>query len=285
MGFPEPIDNARPWTRHLYRGALPLALIVWLLPLFGIAWTSIRSAEDVNRGNIWGWPADIRVVENYQEAFTESPFGHFLLNSFIITVPAVAATLAISTMAGFALAKQRFPGSNILLALFLAGNFVPHQILMVPVRDMMIGTVPLYDTRFALIVFHTAFQTGFCTFFMATFVRTVPDHLIDAARTDGAGELTILRKIVVPLVRPALAALAVLEFTFIWNDYFWSLVLVQSDAVRPVTAGLQALKGMYQTSWHVLSAAAILAALPPVVLFFLMQRHFVAGLTRSATLR
>ncbi len=83
----------------------------------------------------------------------------------------------------------------------------------------------------------------------------------------------------------ALAALAVLEFTFIWNDYFWSLVLVQSDAARPITAGLQALKGMYQTSWHVLSAAALLAAIPPVILFFLMQQHFVAGLTRGATLR
>jgi multiple sugar transport system permease protein len=279
MTFPEPIGNSHSWVRRLYRTALPVSLVVWLLPLLGVAWTSIRSPEDLSRGNFWGWPENVRFFGNYAEALTASPFGQFLLNSFLITVPAVAATLVISTMAGFTLAKHRFSGSNMLLGLFLAGNFVPHQILMVPVRDMMIGTFPLYDTRLALIVFHTAFQTGFCTFFMANFIRTVPDDLIDAARSEGAGELAILGRIVVPLVRPALAALAVLEFTFIWNDYFWSLVLAQSDAVRPVTAGLQTLKGMYQASWNLLSAAAIMAALPPVAIFFLMQRHFVAGLT------
>jgi len=104
--------------------------------------------------------------------------------------------------------------------------------------------------------------------------------VLDAARMEGASELTVFRRVVVPLVHPAMAAIAVLVFTFVWNDFFWSLVLVQSDAIRPLTAGLQALRGMYQTSWQLLCAASLLAALPPVAMFFFMQKHLIAGLTR-----
>jgi multiple sugar transport system permease protein len=132
-------------------------------------------------------------------------------------------------------------------------------------------------------VFHVAFQTGFCTLFMRNFIKQLPDALLEAARLDGLSELRIFWHVVLPLVRPALAAVPVLVFTFVWNDYFWALVLVQSDAVRPVTAGLQALRGMWIASWQLMSAGALLAALPPVLIFFLMQRHFVAGLTLGAT--
>ena len=115
---------------------------------------------------------------------------------------------------------------------FVAGNLVPFQVLMIPVRDLVIA-LRLYDTRLALILFHIAFQTGFCTLFMRNFIRDLPDALLDAARMDGAGELRLFWYVVLPLVRPAIAAMSVLIFTFVWNDYFWSLVLVQSDSVRP----------------------------------------------------
>ena len=209
--------------------------------------------------------------------------GRFILNSVVITLPAVAGALALSTMAGYALAKYRFRGSILLFAIFIAGNFVPFQILMIPVRDLVINVIPVYDTVWALILFHIAFQTGFCTLFMRNFIKQLPDALIEAARLEGIDELRIFWHVVLPLVRPALAALAVLEFTFIWNDYFWALVLVQSDEVRPVTAGLQALKGMWLASWQLISAGAIIAAIPPVLMFFLMQRHFISGLTLGAT--
>jgi multiple sugar transport system permease protein len=161
---------------------------------------------------------------------------------------------------------------------FVAGNLIPFQVLMIPVRNLMIA-VHLYDTRWALILFHMAFQTGFCTLFMRNFIQDVPDAVLDAARLEGASELRVFRAVVLPLVRPALAALAVLIFTFVWNDYFWSLVLVQSDSVRPLTAGLQSLRGMWQTAWPLVTAASIIAAIPPVVIFFLMQRHLIMGLT------
>ena len=204
--------------------------------------------------------------------------AQFILNSFVITIPAVIGTVAIASMAGFALAKHEFRGNRLLLMAFVAGNLVPFQVLMIPVRDLIIA-VGLYDTRGALILFHVAFQTGFCTLFMRNFIRELPDAVLDAARIEGAGELAVFWLVVLPLVRPAMAAVSVLVFTFVWNDYFWSLVLVQSDAVRPVTAGLQSLRGMWQTSWELVSAASIVAALPPVILFFMMQRQLVEGLT------
>lgn len=280
--FPAPIARAAPLPRALYRIAVPVSLLIWLLPLFAIALTSARSLDDLSRGNYWGWPTDIRLVQNYTSVFTHSPMGQYLLNSVFITLPAVVGTLAVSTMAGFALARYRFRGSTALFATFIAGNFVPFQVLMIPVRDLMIHVVPLYDTIWALVLFHIAFQAGFCTLFMRNFIRELPEALVEAARIEGVTELRIFRHVVLPLVRPALAALAVLEFTFIWNDYFWALVLVQSDSARPVTAGLQALAGQWLASWQLMSAGALIAAAPSVVMFFVMQRHFIAGLTLGA---
>ena len=280
--FPTPIEKLGPRANVLYRVALPAMLLLWLLPLLAIALTSARTLDDLSRGNYWGWPTDIRILQNYTEVFTRSPMGRYLVNSVAITVPAVLGTLAISTMAGFALTRYRFRGATLLFAIFVAGNFVPFQVLMIPVRDLMIHVVPLYDTVWALVLFHVAFQTGFCTLFMRNFIRELPDALVESARIEGVGELKIFRHVVVPLVRPALAALAVLEFTFIWNDYFWALVLVQSDSARPVTAGLQALAGMWLASWQLMSAGALIAAAPSVAIFFVMQRHFIAGLTLGA---
>ena len=281
--FPAPIQKSSPAKQLAYKMTLPLAVLVWLLPLFAIALTSVRSIDDLNRGNFWGWPTSFNFATNYGAVFVQSNMARFILNSVIITLPAVALALAMSCMAGYALAKYRFRGNLFLFALFIGGNFVPFQILMIPVRTLMVDVIPIYDTYWALIVFHAAFQTGFCTLFMRNFIKQLPDALIESARLEGLTELAIFRHIVLPLVRPAVAALAVLVFTFVWNDYFWSLVLVQSDEVRPVTASLQSLKGMWLASWQLISAGSIIAALPPVLMFFLMQRHFIAGLTLGAT--
>lgn len=280
--FPTPIENTSPFTRLLYKISLPIAILLWLLPLVAVMMTSIRSIEDINAGNYWGMPTSFNLLENYAAVFTSTAMAKYLVNSLMITLPAVAGAVALSTLAGYGLAKYKFKGNIWLLAIFIGGNFVPFQILMIPVRDLTIS-FGLYDTHMALILFHVAFQTGFCTLFMRNFIVGIPHELAESARVEGAGEFEIFWKIVLPLVRPALAALSVLVFTFIWNDYFWALVLVQSDEVRPVTAGLSALRGQWLASWNLIAAGAIVAALPPVALFFTMQRHFIAGLTLGAT--
>jgi multiple sugar transport system permease protein len=279
--FPAPIEHQSAAARAAYRAAVLASLLVWLLPLIAIAFTSMRSAEDLNRGNFWAWPTQFHLFDNYAAVLIRSRMPQFILNSFLITIPAVIGTVTLASMAGFALAKHEFKGNRLLLMVFIGGNLVPFQALMIPVRDLFI-TIGLYDSRWALILFHTAFQTGFCTLFMRNFIREIPDTVLDAARIEGAGELAIFWYVVLPLVRPAIAGVSVLIFTFVWNDYFWSLVLVQSDAIRPLTAGLQSLRGMWQTSWQLVAAGSILAALPPVAVFFIMQRQLIAGLTYGA---
>ncbi|MCG8416816.1 MAG: carbohydrate ABC transporter permease [Proteobacteria bacterium] len=280
--FPTPIANASKRVQVLYRVALPIALVVWLLPLIAIFFTSVRSLADINQGNYWGWPTEWQLWENYSAIFEGSPMARYLINSFVVTIPAVIGSIAISTLAGFAFAVYRFRGNILLFAMFVAGNFIPFQILMIPVRDLAVE-LGIYDSYSALISFHIAFQAGFCTLFMRNFIAALPVELIEAARVDGASELRVFWNVVLPLVRPALAALAVLIFTFVWNDYFWALVMVQGDHARPITVGLSALKGQWLASWQLISAGSIIAALPPVALFFAMQRHFIAGLTLGAT--
>ncbi|PYF84630.1 MULTISPECIES: carbohydrate ABC transporter permease [Marinomonas] len=280
--FPTPIEKRSLPFNLSYRAAVWIALALWLLPLVAVLLTSARSTADINAGNYWGIPSEWMLFENYMTVFSETPMLRYLLNSIFITLPAVFGAVALSTLAGYALAKFKFRGNVALFAAFIAGNFVPFQILMIPVRDLTIS-MGLYDTASGLILFHIAFQTGFCTLFMRNFIVGLPDELIEAARVEGVSEWQIFWHIVLPLVRPALAALSVLIFTFIWNDYFWALVLVQSDEVRPITAGISALKGQWMASWQLIAAGSIVAALPPVILFFAMQRHFIAGLTLGAT--
>ena len=279
--FPEPIQKAPFIARGSYRIILYVTLIVWMLPLAGVFLTSFRSLADINSGNYWGWPTEFALVENYTQVFTVTPMIQYFLNSLVITIPTVLGTLLLSSLAGYSLAKHRFRGNFLIFALFIAGNFVPAQILMIPVRNLTLN-LGVYDTKLALILFHTSFQIGFCTFFLRGFIKELPHELVESARIEGASEFRVYWNIIMPLVLPALAALAVLEFTFIWNDYFWALVLVQGDEARPVTLGIQALRGRWTASWHLISAGSIVAALPPVILFFMLQKHFITGLTLGA---
>ncbi|GGE95746.1 carbohydrate ABC transporter permease [Stappia taiwanensis] len=279
--FPTPIEKTSPVIRGAYKVALPVALLLWLLPLLAVALTSVRSAADITSGNYWGWPTSFNLIENYTAIFTNSPLAAYLLNSFKVTIPAVLGAIALSSLTGFALGIYKFRSNLFVFFLFVAGNFIPFQILMVPVRDLSIQ-LGVYNSIYALILFHIAFQTGFCTLFMRNFIRTLPFDLIEAARIEGVSDLRIFWYVVLPLMRPALAALSVLVFTFVWNDYFWATVLTQGAHAQPITAGIKSLNGEWIAAWHLVSAGSVVAALPPVLMFFLMQKHFIAGLTLGA---
>ena len=279
--FPRPIEQAPKHRRLIYQLLLPVSLFIWLLPLLAIFMTSIRSAKDINTGNVFGWPSSFEMFANYSGVFIRSNAGQYFLNSIWITIPTVAVSISLACLAGYALAIYRFRWSMPLFFLFIAGNFVPFQILMVPVRDLSVQT-GLYNTVTGLVLFHAAFQTGFCTLFMRNFIRALPFELIESARIDGVKEWRIFWFLVLPLVRPAIAALSVLIFTFVWNDFFWANVLTQGESAKPITAGVRSLNGQFVNNWHLVSAASLMAAIPPVAMFFLMQKHFIAGLTLGA---
>ena len=279
--FPRPIEqSSRAWQVG-YQSLLPLALIMWLLPLIAVAIFSVKPASDFTQGNYWGWPTSFEGVANYSAVFLQSDMPRYLLNSVFITVPTVIGCVALSSMTGFALGIYKFKSNIWIFFMFVAGNFVPFQILMVPVRELTLD-LGLYNTKTGLVLFHIAFQTGFCTLFMRNFIRALPFELIEAARVEGVSEWRIFWFVVLPLMKPAIAALSVLIFTFIWNDYFWAVVLTQGVESQPVTAGITSFNAQYRAAYHLMSAGSIVAALPPVLMFFLMQRHFIAGLTLGA---
>jgi multiple sugar transport system permease protein len=280
--FPKPIAQSSPFVQGAYKVILPIALIIWLLPLIGIAVTSIRPSADLAVGNYFGMPSGFAFLENYGAVFRNSNIGWYILNSFKVTIPTVIGAVGLSCLSGFALAVYKFKSNLIVFFMFVAGNFVPFQILAIPVRNLTLQ-LGMYNTTLGLVMFHVAFQTGFCTLFMRNFIKGLPFALIESARVDGVSEFKIFWHIVLPLMRPAIAALSVLIFTFIWNDYFWATIMAQSADVRPVTAGMNELKGQWKVAWELITAASIIAALPPVAMFFLMQKHFIAGLTLGAT--
>ncbi len=279
--FPTPIEKSSRTWQIGYQALVPVALVFWLLPLLAVALFSIKPEGDFVSGNYWGLPSSFSGFSNYGRVFLESEMPRYMLNSILITVPTAAGAVALSCMAGFALGIYKFKMNLFVFFLFVAGNFVPFQILMVPVRDLTLD-MGLYNTKTGLVLFHIAFQTGFCTLFMRNFIKALPFALIEAARVEGIAEWRIFWYVVLPLMKPAIAALSVLIFTFIWNDFFWAVVLTQGAESQPVTAGITSFNSQFRAAYHLMSAGSIVAALPPVAMFFLMQKHFIAGLTLGA---
>lgn len=185
--FPTPIAKQSRSRQLTYQTLLPVALILWLLPLIAVALFSIKPGSDFAAGNYWGWPSSFEGLTNYGKVFFESNMPRYLMNSVFITLPTVLGAIALSSMAGFALGIYKFKGNLLIFFMFIAGNFVPFQILMVPVRDLTIS-LGMYDSIQGLVLFHVAFQTGFCTLFMRNFIRALPFPLIEAARVEGVAE-------------------------------------------------------------------------------------------------
>lgn len=260
----------------LYVG-ITLLTLLWLLPVFAAVFTSFRTQDDITARGFWAMPKEF-VFDNFLKAWTEARVEKYLINSFIITIPALLGMLFLSSLGAYALARYRFRGNLLIYFIFVAGTLLPFQILMLPVFRLT-NYLGLFDTYGALILIHTAFQLGFCTFVLRNFMRTVPYEIVDAARVDGCSEFRIYWQIILPLTLPALAALATLEFTWVFNDYLWAIILLRSDTLRPVTAGLATLRGQYNTDWPVITAGALLATIPTLIVFIFLQRYFIQGLT------
>ena len=269
-----------PW-RVLGFAALMLVTFLWLVPFFTALITSVRTNDDLMLNGFISLPKEI-TLGNFKTAWERGGLSHYLPNSFIITLPALVLTLFLSSLSAYALARFRFRGNRLIFFLYVGGMMLPFQVLMLPVFRLT-DALGLYDTYWGLIAFHTAFQLGFCTFLLRNYMRTVPGEILEAARIDGCGEFRIWWQIMMPLTLPAIAAVATLEFTWIFNDYLWAIILLRSDDLKPVTAGLAALQGQYVMDWTVITAGALLASVPTVLVFIFLQRYFIEGLTLGAT--
>ncbi len=269
-----------PW-RTLGFILLLIATFIWLIPFFTTIFTALRDNTDIMVRGFLKLPDKVS-LNSFKVAWERGGMDHYLPNSFIITIPALIFTLFLSSLSAYALARFRFRGNRLIFFLYVGGTMLPFQVLMLPVFRLT-DALGLYDTYLGIIAFHTAFQLGFCTFLLRNYMRTVPNEILEAARIDGCGEFRIWWQIMMPLTVPALAALATLEFTWIFNDYLWAIVLLRSDDMKPVTAGLATLQGQYVMDWTVITAGALLAAIPSVLVFIFLQRYFIEGLTLGAT--
>ena len=257
--------------------ALLLFVIAWLLPVFGAFLTAFRSMDEIMDKGFWTMPEKLS-LNNFKVAWSEGNLNTYLLNSFIITIPSLLGTLFLSSLAAYALAQYDFKLNMPLYLMFVGGMLIPFQILLIPVFKLS-NFLGIYNTYWGLIMIHMVFQIGFCTFFLRNFMMTIPEELSEAARMDGCSEFKIFYRIYLPLSKPALAALGTLEFTWIFNDYIWALVLIRDNKFKPVTAGLASLKGNFITSWGVLVAGSLLATIPTIIVFIFLQKYFIRGLT------
>jgi len=201
-------------------------------------------------------------------------------------------TLFLSSCMAFVLARFSFKFNLTLLGFFLAANLLPQQALLIPLfrmfREIPLPTVmsdsgTMLNSFWALILVNTAFQTGFCTFVLSNYMKTLPKELYESAQVDGASVLRQFFQLTLPLCRPPLAALATLQVTWIYNEFFWATVLLQSGEKFPITSSLNNLRGQFFTDNNLVAAGSIVVALPPLIVFFVLQKQFVSGLTLGAT--
>ena len=258
-----------------------LLVAFWLIPIIIAVFTSAKSMDEI-MGSVRMWAPPRRwVFSNYLKVWKDVGMAHYVMNSFIVTIPSVVGALLISSLGAFSLAFYNFKANKPVLILFIAGMLIPFQMLLIPVYRFSDAT-GLLNTYAGVILFHISFQLGFCTFFLRNFMKQIPFSLIEAPRIDGASDFFIFRKIVLPLSISSMAALGVLEFTWIWNDLLWSLILLQEDKLKTVTLGLANMQGEFITDYNMVAAGSIIAAIPPLIVFLLFQRYFISGLTVGA---
>jgi len=255
--------------------------IIWMIPVIGALLASFRTNDSLIMRGFWVIPKHL-ILANYVQAWTEGQMSQFVVNSFIITIPAVLGTIFLSTMSAYALNRFHFRLSKAVYYLFVAGVLVPFQVMAIPVFRLT-NSLHVYNSYIGLIIFHMSFNISFGTFVLRNFMKSVPKSIFDSAVMDGAKEWKIFLDLVIPIMVPAFAALAILDFTWIFNDYFWALVLVRETSLMPVTTGLKTLFGNYTTNWAVVMAGSFWAVLPTLLMFLFLQKYFVAGLTLGST--
>jgi multiple sugar transport system permease protein len=273
-----PVRRKRRWVFHAVM--MPLTL-VWVAPMIFVVVLAFRSFDDISSRGTAAWPRSFS-WDGFTTALGAGAMGRAMWISVQVTVPAVLLSLLLASMAAYALSRFAIPGRRAILLTMLAGNLLPPQILLIPVSRVM-DSLGIYDTLFALVAIHVGFGLGFYTFVLHGFMRSIPGELTEAAVIDGAGPMQIYARIIMPLCRPSLAALAALATTWIFNDLIWSITVIRTSAKLPVTAALLNLQGGYVSNWNVVSAASIVAAIPTAIVFFAFQRHFVSGLLMGST--
>jgi alpha-glucoside transport system permease protein len=277
-----PRNTTERLTRLLSKSPIHIALIlialIWLLPTVGLLITSFRPRSEIQTSGWWtvfSGNLDF-TISNYQQVLSNQGMLQAFLNSVSIVVPSTILPLLLSAMAAFALAWVKFRGRDLLFLVVIAMLLIPAQMTFIPL-SRLVGSTHTGGTFLPIWHVHTAFALPFGIFLLRNFFITLPKDLIEAARIDGAGNVDIFRRIVVPLSVPALASLGIFQFLWTWNDLLMALVFAPRQG-QPMTVQITTLLGTYASEWYILAAASFLVMIVPLAVFFSLQRYFVQGL-------
>jgi alpha-glucoside transport system permease protein len=286
----QPQDNVVGYRSHWY-SRVPLHIIIvlisvfWLLPTVTLLFTSVRSIQDISTSIWWTilWTPHQFTLDNYRSVLNAAGsigMGQAFLNSVIITVPATIFPILVGAGAAYGFAWLRFPLRNTLFLLLVALQIIPLQMLIIPLLKIFTswginGNYP------ALWIAHTAFGLPLIIYIMRNFMSGIPYDLLESGRIDGAGDVGIFWRIILPLTTPAIAAVAIFQFMWVWNDLLVALVFA-GPSTAPMTVIVRTLIGQFGQGWHLMTAAAFISMALPLVIFFSLQRYFVTGLTAGS---
>ncbi|MEV0489711.1 carbohydrate ABC transporter permease [Streptomyces atratus] len=261
---------------------LILVGLFWLMPTIGLLLSSLRGADDIAATGWWKVftaPSEL-TFDNYSRLLDNSTITHSLLSTVLITVPATVLVVVIGSLAGYAFAWMDFPGRDWWFLLVVGLLVVPVQVALVPVSKLF-GEIGIFETTLGVILFHTAFGLPFATFLLRNFFAEIPRELLEAARLDGAGEIRLFTRVVMPLGGPAIASLGIFQFLWVWNDMLVALIFADSDS-PPITVALQQQVRQFGNNIDVLAPGAFVSMVIPLAVFFAFQRQFVSGMMAGA---
>ncbi|AJY73463.1 carbohydrate ABC transporter permease [Paenibacillus beijingensis] len=259
---------------------LALFLLGTLLPFYWMFITSLKGRQEIYGDKLTFWPEELTWA-NYIETFKTSNFPHYFANSFIVSIVSGILVLIVSILGGYSLARYRFKGKGVIMLLFLGTQMIPVIIMLVPLF-IAFSELNMLDSLTSLIVTYTAINIPFCLITISGFFQRIPVALEEAAMIDGCGRLETVVRIILPIMLPGIVATFVFAFTAAWNDLFFGIMFTTSESVKTVPVGLNNFVQKFDVNWGEMSTAGILSLLPVVVLFAIMQRYIVAGLSQGA---
>ncbi len=278
-GMSAPAAEFNPWPAVILICLFLLALF-FLAPTAGVLLSSIKTTRDIALGQLWTVP-DALYLGNFTEVLSNPSVHRYMVNTVLVAVPATAASITLGVLAGYVFSKLPFRSSELLFLAVISGMFFPPQVILIPLFRLF-NSAGLIDTLWPIIIVHTALGIPICTLLMRNFFSTVPNALREAAILEGANEWQVLTRVALPLSLPALAVLATLQFTWIWNDFLWPLIFTNSDEKRTIMIGIVNLKGQYTVAWGVQGALSLIASVPTLIVFLFFQRYFIKGMTMGA---
>lgn len=253
---------------------------IFLVPVYGAITTAFRLNKEIIREGFWVFPTNL-TIENFRNVLADGKILRFIRNTFIVTISATAISIGLGCLTGYAFGKLRFKGSQSLYIIVIAGMFFPPQVVLIPLFKFF-NTMHLLDTMWSLILVHIGFGLPICTLMMTNFFKDIPDALRSSAKIDGCNDWVILQKIMLPLAKSSITALIILQFTWIWNDFLWPLIMIKTESKMTIQMGILQIRGQYGLAWGNQAAACLLATIPTLLLFIFMQKYFIQGLTMGA---